>query len=304
MLRRFLAISALFGAVFSIAGCGCRSSATNPVFSIPAGRVVLSNIAYDTVGGRPLFLDAYLPASQLGQDPWVQFPTDPRPTLLYFHGGGWSEGDRISRSLLLLPYLEKGWCVVTADYRLLGPTNLLDCIRDCRAALRWVYGQAGKYPFDTARIVVSGESAGAHLALMTGLTADDPQFAVDSVPSGRPLRVAAVINWFGISDVEKAVRFWNSDAYTRQIVGSSPSAAGLLKLASPVQHVRPGSPPVLSVHGELDVNVPISQSEALHTALDRHGVRNELIRIPEKKHGNFSAEEFAQAFERIWQFVR
>lgn len=194
------------------------TTAINPVAALYSKTVLDSNVKYAEVDSTSLYLDVYYPAKRLGEAPYIEISTEYKPTLLYFHGGGWSEGDRISRSLELLPYVEKGWCVVTADYRLLGPTNLMDCIQDCRLALNWVYEQASKYKFDTTCIVVSGESAGGHLALMTGI-ANTPLYATDSIPTNRTLKVAAIVNWFGITDVEKAINFWNNEAYTQQIVG-------------------------------------------------------------------------------------
>lgn len=298
LLKSFVFIPSLL-----FCSVSCTSTNTDHLSTILAETTVLSNIPYAVVDSTPLYLDAYLPATLLGREPWVEFSRKRKPTLLYFHGGGWTEGDRTSRSLFLLPYIEKGWCVVTADYRLLGKSNLLDCIQDCQLALSWVYEHADQYKFDTTRIVVSGESAGGHLALMTGLAANASRLNSINASMRHNLTVSAIINWYGISDVEKAVAFWNSPDYTQQIVGNHPAPKTLLQVASPVQYISPKSAPILSIHGDQDVNVPISQSEALHALLLKNGVKNQFVRIHEKRHGNFSPQEYASVYKQIWEFL-
>ncbi|MBD2705496.1 alpha/beta hydrolase [Spirosoma sp. BT702] len=287
-----------------LGGCARQKFISTALTSIMANTTVISNICYAKAGQTNLYLDAYIPAKQLGQDPWIELSEKRKPTLLYFHGGGWSSGDKLSRSLLLLPYLEKGWCVVTADYRLLGPgSNVVNCIRDCRSALGWVYANAATYKFDTTCIVLSGESAGAHLALMAGGATNDQLLQADSGFAAPPKAVSAVINWYGITDVEKAVTFWNNPAYTKLITGDEEPTSQFFQQVSPIHYVTQKTPPVLSIHGDQDINVPIAQSETYHSALVKMGVVNKLIRIPGKKHGNFSSSEFARVFDQIFQFL-
>jgi acetyl esterase/lipase len=282
---------------------GKAEPVADPVAAIASEISVVSDVKYGEAAGRSLLLDAYVPAVQLGEDPWTEYTAGYKPTLLYFHGGGWSQGDKVSRSLLVLPYLQKGWCVVNADYRLLdSATNVMDCVRDSRAALKWIYDNAQKYRFDTTRIVVSGESSGGHLALMTGMAVNGDTFAEE--PGSRPLRVAAIVNWFGITDVGAAVKFWKSEEFAQKIVGRNPDRETFYKTVSPVTHVGQNSPPVLTVHGDADVSVPLEQANLLHTALQKHGVKNKLIIIPGKKHGNFSGPDLTRAFGEIWQFLQ
>jgi acetyl esterase/lipase len=98
--------------------------------------------------------------------------------LLYIHGGGWQGLNRSVRNLNIMPYIDKGYAVVNIDYRLLDQSPFPACIADCRYALNWIYENAVKYKFDTTRIVVSGESAGGHLALMTGFLKEDKVISI------------------------------------------------------------------------------------------------------------------------------
>ena len=71
---------------------------------------VIPNITYLRAGGTDLKLDVYQPRGV----------TDPNPTLIYFHGGGWTNGSKEGSALTFLPYLEMGWTVVNVAYRLAG----------------------------------------------------------------------------------------------------------------------------------------------------------------------------------------
>ncbi len=262
----------------------------------------LPNIAYKTIDSLTLELDIHIPVLKLGEEPWDVLSEQLKPTLIYFHGGGWVEGERTSRFLGLLPYLERGWCVVNVDYRLLDKTDLIGCLDDCNDAINWVLENSLKYKFDPDRMYLSGESAGGHLALLTGMMDQSTRKNVLSNPKDR--NIAGIINWYGITDIPQAIKFWNDSSYTKVI---SDKWDGDLEmyydLTSPINYVSQHTPPILSIHGDADVNVEIEQSIALHKRLDDEKIKNRLIKVPGKKHGNFSSEELASIFESIWAFL-
>ncbi len=288
----------------TIVSCSHPSPPSNPnteaLFDIIQKTTVESSIIYKDTPTAHLALDVYTPAENLGEEPWIRRPKEPRPTLIYFHGGGWASGDRISRSLYVLPYLQKGWAVVNADYRLLGQTNLPGCIEDCLAAIDWTFRHADQYKFDTTRVVVSGESAGGHLALMTGMLMPK----LKPTPNVKPHHIAAIINWYGVADLHTAVAYWKAPEYLNLVNQDFEGNTDLLyQNTSPVNQISQQTPPILSVHGDEDRNHPFSQSEELHQALTQAGIPNELVAIKGKKHGNFSASELAAAFDDIWKFL-
>ena len=256
--------------------CGCRTSAqTSAVAGLYSKSIVEPNITYLSVDGINLQLDAYLPAKQLGRDPWVKFSDERKPVLLYIHGGGWTSLNRSVRNLNFLPYIEKGWAVVNIDYRLLNQAAFPACIADCRHALNWIYENADKYHFDTNRIVVSGESAGGHLALMTAFLTNDAAFAIPNHPITRELKVAAVVNWFGVSDIRKIMEFWNSPSYVTNLVGDISKEEDIYRSCSPLTHINAFVPPVLTIHGDADQVVPFLQATLLHEALNKCGLTHQ-----------------------------
>jgi dipeptidyl aminopeptidase/acylaminoacyl peptidase len=72
---------------------------------------------------------------------------------------------------------------------------------------------------------------------------------------------------------------------------------------SPLTYVRPGLPPILTIHGDADTIVPYSQAVRLHDALTKANVPNQLITIPGGKHGGFSKEETMKIFTTIQDFL-
>src|SRR5688572_18416875 len=179
MTKALLIRRSVFLVVFvaHLVACEKKSApAIDPVSALYSDTHVISNIEYSNTDSISLKLDVYVQTKRLGEPPWVEYSDDRKPTLLFLHGGGWTSGDKVSRSLFLMPYVDKNWCVVTANYRHLDQANLIEICRDARSALNWIYDNAEKYKFDTTKIIVSGESAGGHLALMTGLSTDDTLF--------------------------------------------------------------------------------------------------------------------------------
>lgn len=273
----------------------------NPVAGLYSEHRVASNIEYLNIDNISLQLDAYVPAKRLGGPPWIEYSADKKPTLLFLHGGGWTSGDKISRSLFLMPFIDKGWCVVTANYRHLDQTNLTGIISDARSALNWIYENSDEYKFDTSKIIVSGESAGGHLALMTGLINEDPDF--QNPKTNKNLSVAGIVNWFGVADLNLAAQYWDKEQIETVTAGSE-NTADFLKLCSPLTYLNENTPPILSIHGDLDVSARYEQSVLLHKKLEEMGLKNEFLTIKGKKHGNFSKEEMTVAYNIIWDFTK
>ena len=304
MNKHLLKNSFIFSTLLLIIFGNQQLSAQNDgVTSLYCKSIVIPNITYLSVDSIDLQLDAYIPAKNLGGDPWVEFTEDRKPVLLYIHGGGWTGLNRSIRNLNIMPYIDKGFAVVNIDYRLLYQAPFPACIADCRYALNWIYENAAQYKFDTTRIVVSGESAGGHLALMTGFMTHDREIFIPGKPVTRHLKVAAVINWFGVSDMEKIATFWNSEYFVRNLTGDSLTKEYIYKTCSPLTYVNPAVPPVLTIHGDLDDSVPFIHAQLLHDALDKNQVKNKLIIIEGKRHGDFDENEMSHSFDAIWKFL-
>lgn len=253
---------------------------------------VKPDINYLTVNGWKGELDLYLPTTSVS----------PTPTVLYFHGGGWHTGDKDEPILRLLPYFEMGWAIVNVEYRLASVSLAPAAVEDCRYALSWIVDNATTYNLDTNKIVVSGHSAGGHLALTTAMLT--PSAGLDPHCSGeKNLKVAAVINWYGITDVEDLIEGENTQQYALNWIGDQPNKKGLAQKVSPLSYIRPNLPPILTIHGDSDSLVPYEHAVRLHHALTKAGVPNKLITILNGPHGPFSRVETKLAHEAITEFL-
>ncbi|MFL6229606.1 MAG: alpha/beta hydrolase fold domain-containing protein, partial [Pyrinomonadaceae bacterium] len=224
------------------------------------------------------------------------------PTLIWIHGGGWTRSSKEQEMLYIMPYLEMGWAVVNVEYRLARVSLAPAAVKDCRCALRWIIANAQKYKFDTSKLVVSGISAGGHLALTTGML--PPSAGLDRQCSGsEELKVAAIINWFGPSDVAALID--GAHAFDQAVTwfGSRSNRVEMAKRISPLAYVRQGLPPIITIHGDQDNVIPYSQSVRLHQALDKAGVTNQLVTIQGRGHGDFKREEWLRAYAAIREFL-
>ena len=252
-----------------------------------------SNINYKVANGYEAKLDVYAPRD--GEQP--------RATVIYIHGGGWTGGTKEAVALRLMPYLQMGLAVVNAEYRLARVSLAPAAVEDCRCALRWVIRNADQYRFDTSKLVVTGASAGGHLSLMTGIL--DPVSGLDDSCTGdEQLKVAAVVNYYGITDVADLLDGPHRQSYAVTWLGGMPDREAVARRASPLTYVRRGLPPILTIHGDADTVVPYVHATRLHKALDEKNVPNELLTIPDGKHGGFTGEETLKIDRAIRAFLK
>jgi acetyl esterase/lipase len=282
-----------------------------------------ANLTYRTASNQQLKMDVY----------YRRGVTTPQPTLVYMHGGFWVAGVKETAIVGLLPWLEMGWNVINVEYRIgaaSDPSTLAPAaVDDCFCALRYIAALPANYNIDKNRIVVTGESAGGHLALAMGIIPDSAGLgrectgaAAPPAPGGRggaapaaapapaaslPAipKVAAVINWFGVTDVPDVIDGPNRQAAAARWFGDMPlpAALELARKVSPLTYVRTGLPPIITIHGDADNVVPYPEAVRLHEALARVNVPNQLVTIPKAGHGNFSAEDRVKIYTTIREFL-
>ena len=241
----------------------------------------------------------------------IWYPRDnpnPTPTVIFIHGGGWIFGSKEGAVYQLLPYLEKGWRAVNVEYRMAGNSLAPGSVEDTRCALRWVFRNAKQYNFDTTKIVLTGQSAGGHLSLITGMLPDgtplDNRCYADAKYGDVPMKVAAIVNWYGIADVNDLIAGPNLKNYAAMWMGSMPNAAEVAKSVSPLTYVRSGLPPIITIHGDKDDVVPYAHATRLKDELDKAKVPNQLVTIPGGGHGMFTKAQYETAYTEIWRFLR
>jgi acetyl esterase/lipase len=293
------------GTIFNSSALGQKKSETpdNWVDYVSGEYDILSNMTYSTANNMDLKLDLYLPKDR----------SNPFPVLMLFHGGGWVAGQKERNTFQLLPYLAMGWAVINVEYRMAKNSPAPAAVEDCRCSLRWVYYHAKDFNFDINKIVLTGGSAGGHLSLITGMLPDENIFDCQcptsenvrwnsaSVPK---IKVAAIVNWYGITDVADILEGTNTKHYAVEWFGSLNNKMELAKQLSPINYVNSGNPPIITIHGDMDDVVPYSQAVKLHEALNKAGVNNKLITIQGAKHGGFNKEALVNSFKYIREFLR
>ena len=284
-----IGIGLLFGAIEASAQLG-----DTPAFLADVSNQyrVVPNVTYHVASNHENKLDLYIPRNASGQT----------PVLMYIHGGGWTGGTKEGNVLRLLPYLEMGWAVVNVEYRLAAVERAPAAVEDGLCALRWVIRNAEQYNLDTSRIVTTGNSAGGHLALTTAMIPSSAGLDREC-PGTEPLEVAAIINWYGITEVGDLLDGPNMKTYAVEWMGSLENRYEIAERVSPMTYVRRGLPPTLTIHGDADPTVPYQHAVSLHEKLEDAGVPNALHTVPGGGHGGFNTAETLEIFEVIHAFL-
>lgn len=288
--------SLLLTLIFSVAFTAQTATSSN-LLTIADRYWMQPDVAYNKAGGVTTKLDIWYPRDN----------DKPTPTLVYFHGGGWIFGQKEGAVYQFLPYLEKGWRVVNVEYRMVSDAYAPGAVEDTRCALRWIYRNAAQHKFDTDKIVLTGHSAGGHLSLITAMLPfnsplDNRCFA--DAAFGEPvMKPAAVINWYGISDVNDLLTGTNQKNYAVMWMGSQKNADEIARDVSPLTYVGKDNPPVITLHGDKDGVVPYSHATRLHEALQKAGVKNKLHTIKGGDHGMFTQQQYEESFAEIWKFL-
>ena len=115
-------------------------------------------------------------------------------------------------------------------------------------------------------------------------------------------KAAAIVNIAGVTDVADMLSGPHQRPFAIDWIGSA-GAMDLARRVSPLSYVRPGLPPVLSVHGDADPTVPYDDAVRLHAALQKAGVPNQLLTIPGGKHGGWRPQDYVQIYATLAQFL-
>jgi len=221
-----------------------------------------------------------------------------RVGVIVIHGGGWGAGKKENVfDRLCLPFLEKGFVVANVEYRLTATAPAPAAVEDVLAAADWFRSNAAKYGVDRSKIIVTGDSAGGHLALMVGLVPKQAKFG----PTGK---VAAVINFYGITDIQDQLEGEHMRDYAvKWVPASLPDRQELARRLSPVTWARKDLPPVITIHGDADPIVPYEHGVDLTKEIRNAGSDAEMVAIHQGGHGNFTSEQFAEIYVQIFSFL-
>ena len=259
---------------------------------------ILPDQVYSHAGGTPRLADLYLP---VGVATLV-------PVVIWVHGGGWRFGDRHLAPNLTRWFAERGFAMVSFDYRLSDEAQFPEPVVDVKTAVRWVRSVAEEYGLDPDAIGLWGSSAGSQLSACAALSGD--QF-LSAEHAGISSAVQAVVDGYGPTDftridadriavppkvpdaetviVKLTVPTAHPDSFESRHIGVA-VAEGVpeVQRANPATYAHPGAPPFLILHGESDALVPWTQSDLLFQELVRSGNEVAFVKYERLGHGFFN----------------
>jgi acetyl esterase/lipase len=231
---------------------------------------------YKTIGTTNLQLYIYTPKEAA--------PTNGRPAIVFFFGGGWTGGTPQQFEKQCQYFASRGMVAITADYRVASRQRAkpAQCVADAKSAIRWVRKNAARLGIDPNRIVAAGGSAGGHLAACTavvpGLDEPSEDTTVSAVPNAAVLFNPVLV--LGPLDGQSVEGF--GARLNAERLGAEP------RQLSPAHHVRAGAPPTIIFHGRADTTVPFATAEAFAAKMKAAGNRCELVGFDGQGHGFFN----------------
>jgi acetyl esterase/lipase len=256
-------------------------------------------------------LDIYLP--ETGEGPF--------PVIIAIHGGGFEIGDKgdIGQSSMLQG-LDRGYAVVSINYRLSQESIFPAQIYDCKAAVRFTRAHAAQYHLDPTRVAAWGASAGGHLSALVGTSAGVAELEDLSMGyADSSSRVDVVVDWFGPAGnfltmdaelEENGLRIpdqdhSDDDSPESHLLGHKiTEVADLVALASPITYITRDVPYFLIQHGRIDPGVPVQQSMQLASAIERvAGKERVTLEILEGATHMDPAFETPENVNRVFRFL-
>ena len=200
---------------------------------------------------------------------------DKAPLYFVLPGGGWYVEERLGMmnyaKVSVGALLDQGFAVVAADYRV-TPEGVFvaDIIEDCLDALRYCAHHADEWGIDRNKFFISGHSAGAHLALMTGMIKDafrsENSYTDDYTVCG----IAPMSPITDLAD-DGAMRFDHGYLF------ADPTDESEKARVSPITYACASTPDTLLIAGTSDYHVLPRHSEKLFDKLTEQGANTRLM---------------------------
>ena len=268
-MASLLSVVPIVQLMFALAGFNRAMAATtaDPAPLIRGDVKVTRGILFSKADGVPLTLDVYQPPS-----------TGTFPIVMQIYGGSWQSGAPASQDWFSRHLAARGYLVVAIDYRHAPEWIWPEQIVDARTALYWISHEAQKFGGDPSHIVVTGQSAGAQLAM---------RLAYQEGPSS----IRGIVNYYGPVDLAEGWRRpprpdpANVRGILETFIGGTPALKPEhYRHASPITWVSNTSTPTLSIYGARDHIVDARFGRMLDAALKKAGATSVLIELPWSEH--------------------
>jgi len=223
-------------------------------------------IAYKAIDEITLNLHIFNPAAHE--------PTDKRPGIVFFFGGGWNNGSP-SQFYPHCQYLaSRGLVAMSAEYRVKSRngTTPRECVKDANSAIRWIRQHAQELGIDPHRVVAGGGSAGGHMAAATATTSgfneNSDNLRISSCPDALVLFNPVLDNGPGGAGHDRVKEYWQA--------------------FSPMHNIDETTPPTIVFLGTQDKLIPVATVETYRRIMQEKGRRCDLHLYEGQPHGFFN----------------
>lgn len=189
------------------------------------------------------------------------------PVLLWVHGGAWIVGHKAQQALPMLNHMAaRGWVCVSINYRLSPRAKFPDHVVDVKRAIAWIREHIHAYGGDPDFVLLTGGSAGGHLAAMAALSANDPEYQPGF--EAPDTTVQACAPFYGVYDLtnrlgsRRRLDAWGflNMLERRMMHARLRDDPDAFRRASPIDRVHEDAPPFLVIHGTHDVFAPVADA--------------------------------------------
>ena len=254
----------------------------------PDGARFVPSVAYSTAAGEIGQMALYARRD----------PTERGPIVVFAHGGGFNSGNHFTAIRYIAPLASRGFVTATITYRLAGEAPWPASFEDAKCAVRWLRTHAHELGGDPDRIVMAGDSAGAHLSVMAALTPG--QFEGDGGCHDVSSAIQGAVLFYPPVDMESTA----AHAAAQGMPDLYDYFGDEIATASPINHVRSECPPILTLTGADDVLTPAADMERFHAVLEAAGVKNRLVVFPGVGHSfDFHPKQFERCLSMVIDFV-
>jgi acetyl esterase/lipase len=255
------------------------------------------DVVYGTGGGEELKLNLSRPKDAAKKK---------LPCVVFIHGGGWAHGDRSVHNDGTWKIAQFGYVSATVGYRLTPKHRFPAQIHDVKAAIRFLRAKSDEYGLDPDRIAVVGFSAGAHLAMLLGVTQKEDGLEGDGGKPEQSSKVQAVVAFFGPTDLTADDLPEHVKPIMASLIGGTLSEKpDDYRKASPITYVSAGDAPMLLFQGTKDPLVPHTQAYRMLDAMTKAGVAGRGELLVGAGHGWFvESPEFKRTIEATLAFLQ
>ena len=208
----------------------------------------------------------------------------PRPAFVFIHGGGLIKGNKNLLNKRLKRMASKGIVAASVMYRLAPEYRFPAAIEDVKAAIRFLKAHASEFHLDSKRIILSGTSAGAYLAVMAGVTGNAEGFSDLGLYKEEDESVRAVIAHAPPAADYSLTKYRRFALVKRFINTDMLDGEAALAALSPVTYLDENDPPFFLVHGTADEKIPVEMTREFVAQLEAIGHEFEYFEVEGGKH--------------------